>query len=64
MVGALSRSGRERLRTPGDGGEVVGEGGVGFLGSLESQLPCPLTFMLVRQLAWGAVISRMGLAVM
>lgn len=43
---------------------MVENGGVAFFELLESQMLCPLTFMLVRELAWDAVMSREGINVL
>lgn len=60
----LSRSGRRLLQTSEDGEEMVENSGVAFFGLLESQMLCPLTFMLVRKLAWDAVMTRKGINVL
>lgn len=61
-VVSMFRLGGGLLATVGNVGEVVEEGGVEVFGSLESQLLCALMFILVRALAWGAVVSRMSIA--
>lgn len=51
------------LAAVGEVEEVVEEGGVGFTGLLESQLPGPLMIMLVWASSWDVVVSRMGIMI-